>query len=188
MSSLANLNPAQSVPTAESAAAGNPFAELQSTDFVRIMVEELSNQDPFEPNDSAAILDQLSSLRSIESDLKLQSQFESLVLQNAIGQAGALIGREVEGLSLDNETIRGTVTSVRVVDGATEVELEDGQRLAMDRITRVSELEATTAAPAAVAATSVAAPVTPVSVADAVAAAASSGLDPEVVREAASVG
>ncbi|MEE9404648.1 MAG: flagellar hook capping FlgD N-terminal domain-containing protein [Algisphaera sp.] len=143
MSALANLNPALSAPAAGSAAeaaanSGNPYAELKSTDFVKIMVTELSNQDPFEPNDSAAILEQLSSLRSIESDLSLQSQLESLVLQNAIGQAGALIGREAEGLSLDNETIQGTVTSVRVVDGKTEVELDTGRRLPLKRITRVA--------------------------------------------------
>ena len=145
----AQLSGAANTAAAAAPAGGsNAFAELESTDFVRILVEELSNQDPFEPNDSAAILEQLSSLRSIESDISLQGQLENLVLQNSIGQAGALIGREVEGLSLENDIVRGTVTSVRVVDGETEVQLDTGDSLPLDRVTEIAN------------ATPVAAPVT----------------------------
>jgi len=145
MSSLANLNPALTAPAPGSAAAadaGNPYAELTSTDFVKIMVEEMSNQDPFEPNDSAAILEQLSSLRSIESDLSLQDQLENLVLQNSIGQAGALIGREVQGLTQSNDTVSGVVTSVRVVDGKTEVQLDRGTSLPLERVTEIAQAAA----------------------------------------------
>ncbi len=155
MSTLANLNPSLNAPlpgaTAAPTGGGNAFGELESTDFVRILVEELSNQDPFEPNDSAAILEQLSSLRSIESDLSLQGQLENLVLQNSIGQAGSLIGREVEGLTLSNDVARGTVTSVRVVDGSTEVQLDTGVRLPLERVTEIAEAAAPPPAAAPVA-------------------------------------
>jgi len=141
MSTLSNLSPSLTAATSPvPAESPNPFAELGSTEFVRILVEELSNQDPFEPNDSAAILEQLSSLRSIESDLSLQNQLENLVLQNSIGQAGALIGREVQGLSTSNEVVSGVVTSVRVVDGQTEVQLDNGQGLPLERITEIAEV------------------------------------------------
>jgi len=151
MSTLANLNPALNAPlpgpsTATATDGGNPYAELKSTDFVKIMVEELSNQDPFEPNDSAAILEQLSSLRSIESDLTLQDQLKNLVLQNSIGQAGALIGRDVQGLTPDNDPVSGVVTSVRVVDGKTEVQLDSGARLPLERVTEIARVAAPAAA------------------------------------------
>ncbi len=158
MSTLANLNPAlNAAPPAATAPAdgSNAFGDLSSTDFVRILVEELSNQDPFEPNDSAAILEQLSSLRSIESDISLQGQLENLVLQNSIGQAGSLIGREVQGLSLENDIVSGTVTSVRVVDGATEVQLDTGVSLPLERVTEIANGVPVAAAPAAVAVTPV---------------------------------
>lgn len=154
----AQLSGAANTAAAAAPAGGsNAFAELESTDFVRILVEELSNQDPFEPNDSAAILEQLSSLRSIESDISLQGQLENLVLQNSIGQAGALIGREVEGLSLENDIVRGTVTSVRVVDGETEVQLDTGESLPLDRVTEIAN-----ATPAAAPVTAPAVAVDPV--------------------------
>jgi flagellar basal-body rod modification protein FlgD len=141
------------------AAGGNAYADLSSDEFLKIMLTELSNQDPFEPNDSQAILDQLSSLRSIESDLNLQEQLESLVLQNAIGQAGALIGKQVEGLSRDNETVTGIVTAVRVVDGKAQLELDNGVTLPIDRVATVTD--AAINSTATTAAASVAPPATP---------------------------
>ena len=145
--------PAASSGAANAAAAsdgGNPYANLNSDDFLKIMLTELSNQDPFEPNDSQAILEQLSSLRSIESDLDLQKQLGSLVLQNSIGQAGALIGKHVEGISKENDPIQGTVTAVRVVNGKAELELDTGYRLPIDRVSTVSNEPGTPLAEATV--------------------------------------
>ena len=140
---------------ANAARGGDAYANLSSDEFLKIMLTELSNQDPFEPNDSQAILEQLSSLRSIESDLELQEQLGSLVLQNSIGQAGALIGKHVEGLSTNNDQVSGVVTAVRVVDGKAELELDTGYRLPIDRVGTVTNEPAAATTPTA------AAPATP---------------------------
>ncbi|MEM8739837.1 MAG: flagellar hook capping FlgD N-terminal domain-containing protein [Planctomycetota bacterium] len=118
--------------------ATNPFAEISSEEFLGIILEELSNQDPFEPNDTAATLEQLSSLRNIEGDIALQEQLQSLVLQNTIGQAGALIGRQVEGLNNDGRNVSGTVTSVRVIDGQSRLQLDDGSAVEFANVTNVA--------------------------------------------------
>ena len=115
------------------------FGGLQSDDFIKVLITEMSNQDPFEPSDSAAVLDQLSSLRDIESQMSLQESIESLVLQNSLSQAGSLIGREIEGLTESNTSISGIVTAVQIVDGKAELELEGGLVLAMDRVTSVRQ-------------------------------------------------
>jgi len=44
----AQLSGAANTAAAAPAGGSNAFAELESTDFVRILVEELSNQDPFD--------------------------------------------------------------------------------------------------------------------------------------------
>ena len=49
----------------------NRFNELSSEDFMQIIFTELQQQDPFEPNDSSALLEQLNSIRAIESDIEL---------------------------------------------------------------------------------------------------------------------
>ena len=41
------------------AGGSNRFNELSSEDFMKIIFTELQQQDPFEPNDSSALLEQL---------------------------------------------------------------------------------------------------------------------------------
>ena len=135
------------VSSTQPAAGVNRFAELNSTDFIRVLMTELQNQDPFEPQDSAALLEQLSSIRNIESQLSLQETLEDLVLQNQIAGAGNLIGHYVEGLNDSNDRIAGEVTAVRVVDKQVILELDSGQALMLKQVSSITAAEAT--APAA---------------------------------------
>ncbi len=43
----------------------NGFSSMKSEDFMRIIFTELANQDPFQPSDSSALLDQLNYFLSI---------------------------------------------------------------------------------------------------------------------------
>lgn len=114
------------------------FGKLSSDDFVKVMMSELKNQDPFNPQDSAKLLEQLSSLRNIESQLSLEKSLGSLVLQNQISSAGGVIGKVVEGLTDDNNRVSGLVTSVRVADSKVYLELDSGNTIAMDKVSKVS--------------------------------------------------
>jgi flagellar basal-body rod modification protein FlgD len=90
----------------------NAFSSLTSEEFVKIMFTELSRQDPLQPNDSKAMLEQLSSLRNIQSDIDLSNKLNSLVTQNEMASASALIGKRVSGISENNRREEGEVTSV----------------------------------------------------------------------------
>lgn len=134
----------------------NGFAALSSEQFVKILVTELANQDPFQPQDSAAILEQLSSLRNIEGQMQLQDKLESLVrqniesqgflheqmnvflLQNQLVTAGSTIGKYIEGYTEEGDRVSGIVTSVRVEDEKVFVELDSGKTLLMARVTHIS--------------------------------------------------
>lgn len=132
-------NPLANISNTESTTTNNDaFASLSSEDFISVMITELTNQDPLEPNDSQAILEQLSSLRNIESDLAMQESLEALVNQNSIAQAGGLIGQLVSGLTENNDNVTGLVNSVRVVDGEAVLQLDDGSSLPLDRVTEIT--------------------------------------------------
>jgi flagellar basal-body rod modification protein FlgD len=118
----------------------NAFAELSSSEFINILVTELTQQDPFEPNDSGAILEQLSSLRNIESQANLQKQFESMVDQNAVSSASGMIGQFVKGLDASNQAVEGIVSSIVIENGKPILKLSDGSRLDATRITDVGDL------------------------------------------------
>ena len=94
------------------AAASSRFSEMSSEDFVRIIFTELQNQDPFQPNDSGALLEQLNSIRSIESDMQMSARLEDIVFQNQLAGAGNLIGKRIGGLTADSLRVGGVVQSV----------------------------------------------------------------------------
>lgn len=121
---------------------GNAYANLSSGEFLQIILSELSNQDPLAPNDTTAILEQLSSLRNIESQVSLESQLEALVTQNAISSSAGLIGKFVEGLDANNRTVSGTVLSLAVEEGKPILKLADGTSLPADRVTQVHDAPA----------------------------------------------
>lgn len=112
--------------TAPKSLVPNQFSKMTSEDFIKIIFTELSNQDPFQPNDSSALLQQLNSIRSIESDLKLTDQLQSLVSQNQLAAASNMIGKFIGGLSQDNTRVAGTVVSVHRQDEKVNLELDNG--------------------------------------------------------------
>ena len=123
----------------------NGFSSLSSADFMRIIFTELSNQDPFQPSDSAALLDQMNSIRSIESDLQLMDRLESLIFENKLASASNLIGRVVQGLTASNDMASGTVTSVLRQDDSVSLELDDGSRVPIDNVVTIQESQPPTA-------------------------------------------
>ncbi len=120
------------------AATGTGFGDLTSAEFVKIMMSELTNQDPFEPQDSGAMLEQLSSLRNIESQMNLQNQLGSLVSQNQLGASAGMIGKVVSGLGADGRMVEGEVTQVKVVKGKPVLQLDTGRTIDFGNVTTMT--------------------------------------------------
>lgn len=125
--------------TGQSGSATNRFGELSSDEFMRIMFTELSNQDPLDPQDSQKLLNQISFLRSIESNVQLVQQLEQLVQQNQLASAGMLVGKTVRGQDEGFNAVTGRVQSVSVEDGTVYLNLESGERMPFDRLEEISD-------------------------------------------------
>lgn len=134
----------------------NQFNNMSSEDFMKIIFTELSNQDPFQPNDSSALLKQLDSIRSIESNVKLTDQMQSLVSQNQLASASGMIGKFIGGVSQENTRVAGTVVSVVKQGDKVNLELDNGWIVPISNVETIINPQPT--APAAPAAAVPAAP------------------------------
>ena len=112
----------------------NRFNELSSEDFLQIVFTELQQQDPFEPNDSSALLEQLNSIRAIESDIDLTKNLESIVFQNKLASAGNLIGKTVEGVMPTGDRVVGNVFAVIRQGDDVSLQLDSGWELPADNV------------------------------------------------------
>jgi flagellar basal-body rod modification protein FlgD len=121
-------NAAQSS-SAAPGASGSPgfqhdaFQDLDLNTFIDLLVTEMQNQDPMNPMDNQQILDQISQIRSIESNTRLTATLEAVLTGQNMATAGSLIGRTVTGLTDDGERITGKVDRVTVADGKTKLHI-----------------------------------------------------------------
>jgi len=137
MSAISGLGGASSDVVGASAGA---FGDLSSDEFITIMIEELTNQDPFNPNDSQALLEQLSSLRQIESDLALQENMQALVQQNALSSASGFLGQVIEGVNEFGTQSTGRVETLEIENGQAILKLADGSRVPSSGVTSVANI------------------------------------------------
>lgn len=100
------------------------FGTLDSDSFTKIILTELGNQDPLEPNDTGALLDQLSTIRSIESDTSLNKTLSSLVDRSEFTGAASLIGQRIA--TTDDPLNPRLVTSITQSSDGIRVGLDDG--------------------------------------------------------------
>ncbi|HEV2296751.1 MAG TPA: flagellar hook capping FlgD N-terminal domain-containing protein [Tepidisphaeraceae bacterium] len=112
--------------------------ELKAEDFIKMMITQLQHQDPMEPAKNEELLAQMSQIGQLQSSTMMQESLKGLVMQNQIGSAGNLIGKTVQGLDDKNEQVSGIVNSVRVENDKLFLELDNGKRLAMDRVTGIA--------------------------------------------------
>lgn len=124
---------------ASGAAQPNRLGELDSQQFLGIILAELQAQDPLAPNDTSALVQQLSSVRSIESDLALTEKLEALVADNRLASATSLVGRRVEGVDESGQMVIGTVGAVRTRDGSPTLLLQDGSTIHIEKLTGVGD-------------------------------------------------
>jgi flagellar basal-body rod modification protein FlgD len=130
--SQVGFNP--SLDSATRAGGTNRFQEMTTEDFVKIIFTELSSQDPFQPNDSGALLEQLNSIRSIESDIQLTDQLQSLVTQNQLASAGNLVGKFIGGLTSDAQRVAGYVVGVSRIGDQVNLELDNNWVVPMSNL------------------------------------------------------
>ena len=99
------------------ARATNDASELGLNTFLKLMITQLNNQDPFKPMENGDFLAQIAQFGSVTGLEKLNQNFEQLSASLTSGQAlqaGSLVGREVlapvqTGLLNAGGSIRGQV-------------------------------------------------------------------------------
>lgn len=113
------------------------LSALSSEQFAKIIFTELGKQDPLQPNDTNALIEQISNLRSIESNMDLSKQLGQLVSQNEFASAATLIGKRVSGLTESQARATGIVKSVSRTEDGSVVQLTTGDRINVSNLDEV---------------------------------------------------
>jgi flagellar basal-body rod modification protein FlgD len=110
------------------------YSKLTSGDFVKIILSELSRQDPLKPNDSSQLVQDMSNLRSIQASVDLTDKIGGLIGDNQATNASGLIGKAISGLDEDFNRVSGIVSSVSKTKDGPVLNLVGGARVAYDNV------------------------------------------------------
>ncbi len=97
------------------------FAALTSQDFMTMLLAELQNQDPTQPVSNSDILNQLSQMESLQSNVELNSTLSSFASSQQISSGASLLGMAVIGTDSSNNPVAGIVDSVAVQNGTLTI-------------------------------------------------------------------
>lgn len=95
--------------------------DLSMSDFIKMMVAQLENQDPMSPMSNTEMLQQMSQMRSITSNDRLTSSIESMTQGQALSTASGLIGKTITGVNTLGLPETGKVDKVTIEDGEAKL-------------------------------------------------------------------
>jgi flagellar basal-body rod modification protein FlgD len=88
--------------------------DLDSNDFLQLMITQLQQQDPLNPMDNNQMVQQISSIRELSATTKLTSTLDSVQAGQNIATASSLIGKSVDAIDDSGNPVTGVVGRVTV--------------------------------------------------------------------------
>lgn len=121
IASLTSLNagaPASTASTTSSSSSG----VLGQADFMKLLIAQMKNQNPLDPQSSTDFATQLAQFSSLNGINQLNQNFTNMLMLQGLSQGTNLIGKTVVyNKDTAGNTAKGTVSSVNVNNGAIQL-------------------------------------------------------------------
>lgn len=117
---------------------------LSQQDFFTLLVAELTNQDPLNPQTNSEFASQVAQYSTLDATTSMQSDIAALRTEEKTAYANSLLGRTVQVSTGTDTTSQGTVSSVQTLEG-TPYLIVNGQAFTLSQVVAV-QAEAETSA------------------------------------------
>jgi len=128
---------------AASAQSGNnpnipvPTQGLSQQDFLKLLVTQMTSQDPMKPTDSQDLLSQMTQFSTLNANTALQSQLAQMQTLNEFSQAGSLLGKQVTLQLDDTTTATGVVSGIDTSSNVPQI-IVNGQSYSLAQVLSVA--------------------------------------------------
>ena len=114
----------------------NSGQNLGKEDFLKILLTQLSHQDPTAPMEDKEFISQMAQFSSLEQMTNMAADFSKMARMLRVTEASGALGKSVE-LSMEDETVQGVVQAV-TRDEMPQI-LVSGRYYNWDQVTTVYE-------------------------------------------------
>ena len=132
VSSISTSDPSQALGGTIQQASSNQLGEQQ---FLKLLVTQLTNQDPLQPQDQSQFLAQLAQFSTVEG-------VNNMAASQAKVQAASLLGKTVDAEVVTNNVpaaISGQVTAVRYDTSGVHLQLGASTEITLDQVQKVRD-------------------------------------------------
>jgi flagellar basal-body rod modification protein FlgD len=108
-------------------------------EFLKILVTQISHQDPTQPLQDKEFIAQMAQFTSVEQMSAMANEMK--LMRQSIGWASSLIGKSINWTLVDSETQQpvvktGKVEAINIKDGNQYVNV-DGQNVPLEQISKI---------------------------------------------------
>jgi flagellar basal-body rod modification protein FlgD len=94
------------------------------SEFLKLLMAELQNQDPTQPVDSTQMLANQAQFASLEQMQNMNTNFVTLMAMQNVSQGTNLIGKSVVATDSTGATVSGQVTGVKFSNGSPSLQVQ----------------------------------------------------------------
>jgi flagellar basal-body rod modification protein FlgD len=98
-----------------SAASTTQAKPMGMEDFLKILLTQLTYQDPLKPMDNQEFMAQMAQFTSLEQTQQLNEKMSTLITNQSALQSVGLIGRTVDITTATGESVTGNVTALSLI-------------------------------------------------------------------------
>jgi flagellar basal-body rod modification protein FlgD len=133
-----SINAANAAQAATTFAQGRvPIQTLSQDDFLKLLVAQMTSQDPLNPTKDTEFIAQMASFSSLEQARAMQTELSRLRADQALLNANALLGRTVDITEDDGTVTTGLVNAVQVEAGSPRV-VVNGRSYELSRLSAIT--------------------------------------------------
>ncbi len=129
MSAISAINATSGLAPSVASQSTNPSQTLNQADFLKLLVTQMTSQDPLSPESDTDMAAQMAQFSSLQASQSTETDIEGL-------QANSLIGQTVTAASTGSPTT-GVVTSVVMQAGSDPELIVNGQPFTLKQISAI---------------------------------------------------
>ncbi len=112
-----------SIGSVSSTSANLQANSMTQQDFLKVLLTQLTYQDPMKPMDNQQFMAQMAQFTSLEQTQQLNTKIETLIGNQAALQSVGLLGRTVD-ITTSSGTVTGTVTALSLAGDSPLITLK----------------------------------------------------------------
>lgn len=114
-----------------------PIKTLDQQDFLKLLVAQMTQQDPLNAKSDLEMIPQMVSFTQLEQSKTMQSDIEQLRAEQQLLQANSLLGRTVEIQDGSGARVTGPVSAVQMEEGTPKL-VVNGRRFDLGQLSSIT--------------------------------------------------